>query len=94
MRCTFTEFLAEGYDFESLKKRKVPLTDEEREQVMANKAVWHMGHHNGKPSSAIWKAKTSNGKIVYGCNTHRAFQVRPTLKGAISIFHSFIKGTS
>lgn len=93
MRCTFTEFLAEGYDFEALKKRKIPLTDEERSEVMAKKAVWHMGNKD-KPSSAIWKAKTSNGKIVYGCNTHRAFQVRPTLQGAISIFHSFIKGTS
>lgn len=93
MRCTFTQFLSEGYDFKSLKKRKIPLSDEERAEVMTKKAVWHQGNKD-HPSSAIWKAKTSNGKIVYGCNTHRAFQVRSTLKGAISIFHSFIKGTS
>jgi hypothetical protein len=94
MKITFSQFLTEGYDLKSLTKRKIPLTDQEREEVMSKKAVWHMGNHNGKPSSAIWKAKDSKGKIVYGCNTHRAFQVRPTLKGAIEIFHSFIKDTA
>lgn len=93
MKITLSQYLYEGYDFESLKKRKEPLTDDEREQCMSADAVWHMGHMD-KPTPAVWKAKDSKGKTVYVTNTHRAFQVRPTLKGAISIFHSFIKGTS
>ena len=79
------------YKYKDLKDNKIPLTPEERKEVMAKKAVWHMG---GAPSSAVWKAKDKDGKIVYGTNTHRAVQMRPTLKGAISIFHSFIKGTA
>ncbi len=79
--------------FEKLKDNKIPLTDEERKKVMDADAVWHFSPGN-KPSPAVWKSKSKNGKITYVCNTHRAYQERPTLKGAISIFHSFIKGTS
>ena len=71
----------------------MPLTDEERKQVMDADAVWHFGNKD-KPTPAVWKAKTSSGKVVYGCNTHRAFQVKDTLKDAINIFHSFIKDTA
>jgi len=79
--------------FKKLQDNKVPLTDEERKQVMDADAVWHHGP-NGKATPAVWKSKDKEGKITYVTNTHRAFQARPTLKGAISIYHSFIKGTS
>lgn len=79
--------------FEKLKDNKIPLTPEERKIVMDADAVWHHGL-NGAPSPAVWKSKDKNGKITYVTNTHRAYQDRPTLKGAISIYHSFIKGTS
>jgi hypothetical protein len=83
-------------EFERLKENKIDLTPEERKECMDSKAVWrfHFGR-DGKqhPTPAVWKAKDSSGKIWYITNTHRAWQKRPTLKGAISIFHSFIKGT-
>lgn len=81
-----------GPDMKTLKKNKVKLTDEERELVMSRGAVWHMGNHNGKPSSAIWKSVV-NGKTWYVCNTHRAYQCKPTLKGAIKAFE-FIETTA
>lgn len=79
--------------FERLKDNKIPLTDEERKKVMDAEAVWHFSPGN-KPTPAVWKSKNSAGKITYVTNTHRAYQDRPTLKGAISIFHSFIKSTA
>jgi hypothetical protein len=89
------EFLIERKSkFEKLEDNKIPLTDEERKKVMDADAVWHFSHLD-KPSPAVWKSKDKKtGKITYVCHTHRAYQDRPTLKGAISIFHSFIKGTS
>lgn len=79
--------------FKVLKNNKCPLTAEEHEEVMVKKAVWHSGPH-GEPQSAVWKSKNRNGKITYITNTHRAYAVAPTLKGAISKYHSFIKGTA
>jgi len=87
--------LKEGkrYKYKDLKDNKIPLTPEERKEVMEKKAVWHHGP-NGEETPAVWKAKDKTGNIFYITNTHRAMQVRPTLKGAIAIFHSFIKGTA
>lgn len=79
-------------EFQRLQDNKIPLTDEERKEVMDKKAVWHF--HGKDANPAVWKAKDSKGKIWYITNTHRAYQKRPTLKGAISIYHSFIKGTA
>lgn len=81
-------------EMDTLKKNKVPLIDEERAEVMKKKAVWHHGP-NGEETPAVWKSKNKKtGKVTYVTNTHRAYQTRPTLKGAISIYHSFIKGTA
>jgi hypothetical protein len=80
--------------FEKLKDNKVPLTDEERKKVMDADAIWHHGP-NGAPSPAVWKSKDKKtGKITYVTNTHRAYNTAPTLKGAISRYHKFIKGTA
>ena len=89
-------------EFETLKKNKIPLTDEERKEVFKTDAVWHYGYSTDpntgrkvKKVSAIWKSKNpKTGKIVYGSNTHRAFQTAKSLKSAIKVFHDFIKGTS
>jgi hypothetical protein len=79
--------------FAVLETNKVPLTDEERAEVMAKKAIWHHGP-GGKPSSAVWKSKSSNGKFIYITNTHRAYKTAPTLQGAIRWYHRFIKSTA
>lgn len=87
MRCTFAEFLVEGYDLDSLKKRKVALTPEERDQVIKAGAVWSDGR------AGVWKAKDAKGNFVYGSNTHRAFSAEKSLATAIKKF-DFIKSTS
>lgn len=79
--------------FEVLKANKVPLTAAERKKVMDKKAVWHHGPH-GEPTPAVWKAKDSRGQTTYVTNTHRAYNEAPTLEGAISRYHKFIKGTA
>jgi len=85
--------ICEGtYDYKKLKASRLPLEPEEREKVFKAKALWHFAP-GGKPSSAIWKSKDSSGNIVYGCNTHRAVQIKPTLGAAINSF-KFIKTTA
>lgn len=80
--------------FKTLQQNKEPLTPEEREQVMKSGAVWHMGSDNGAASPAVWKSSDSKGKRTYVTHTHRAYNTAPTLRGAISRFHKFIKGTA
>jgi len=86
-----------GYDmkghpnYKDFKKNKVKLTPEERAQVMKAKAVWHF--NGGSPSPAVGKA-VINGKTWYETHTHRAINYAPSVKGAISRFHKFIKSTS
>lgn len=82
-----------GPKYKALKEGKVPLKPEERDLVMKRKAVWHLGNHNGKPSSAVFKSVV-NGKTWYTTSTHRAYNVTPTLKGTIERYHKFIKGTA
>ena len=80
-----------GPKMETLKKNKKNLTNEERKEVMDRGAVWHHGP-NGEATPAVWKAEV-DGKMWFVCNTHRAYQCKPTLKGAISSY-DFIETTS
>ena len=83
--------------FKVLKDNKIPLTDEERKEVVDKGAIWHMniGKNKTKETSAVWKSKNpKTGDITYVANTHRAYNTAPTLKGAIGRFHDFIKGTA
>lgn len=80
-------------EFERLQKNKVPLTDEERAEVMKAKAIWHKGPH-GEATPAVWKSKKKDGSFIYITNTHRLYNTAATLKGAISRYHKVIKGTA
>lgn len=100
-KMNFAQFITEEWsllnekaksEFEKLQDNKVDLDPEERKECMKCKAVWHF---NGKgPTPAVWKSKGRNGKMTYVTNTHRAYNTAPTLKGAISRYHNFIKGTA
>ena len=79
--------------FQQLKANKKPLSMLERAKVMAADATWHHGP-NGEPTPAVWKSVDKTGKVTYVTNTHRAFNARPTLRGAIARYHNFIKGTA
>ena len=81
-----------GPDFKTLKKNKVSLSKEEREEVIKSKATWNHGP-KGQPSPAVWKSEVK-GKTWYVTHTHRAFNVTSTLKGTIKRYHDFIKGTA
>jgi hypothetical protein len=76
---------------DKLKKNEVPLTDDERKQVMAAGATWHHGP-GGAPSPAVWKSEI-DGEIYYICQTHRATQCSKTIKAAIRSY-DFIKTTA
>jgi hypothetical protein len=90
----YEELLLEASEFKNLQKNKVPLTDEEREEVMKSKATWNHGP-NGEPSPAVWKSKDKKTrKVTYVTNTHRAFNTATTLKACINKYHNFIKGTA
>lgn len=80
-------------EFVKLKEQKVPLTAEERKKVMDAKATWHF---DGKgPTPAVWKSvDKKTGKVTFITHTHRAYNTAPTLKGAISRYHKFIKTTA
>lgn len=86
------ELLEETPKFETLKDHRAQLSPEEREEVMKAGAVWHHGP-GGEASPAVWKAE-HEGKTWYVTNTHRACQIKPTLKDAIASFHNFIKDTA
>ena len=81
-----------GPAMKALKKGKVKLTDDERDEVMKAKAVWHHGA-DGAETPAVWKSVV-NGKTWFVTNTHRAYQARKTLKAAIKAYHDFIKSTA
>ena len=89
---SFKIYLESGYDAKALKKNKMVLSPEEREEVMSRKAVWHDGP-NGEETAAVWKTKTKSGQIKFICNTHRAWAIKDTLKAAINAF-KFIKTTA
>jgi len=86
-------FEKKRYKMKELEKNKIPLTNEERNEVLKAKATWNFGP-NGSPSPAVWKSKTSDNEVIYVTNTHRAFATATTLKGAINKYHTKIKQTS
>lgn len=87
-----TEAKKKKSSFEVLRDNKIPLEPEEREKAMKAGACWHPSNHD-KPTCAIWKSKDSKGNVKYCCHTHRAYQAKSTLDGAIKAF-DFIKTTS
>lgn len=87
------ERLCEDDNFSYLAAHKQPLTAEERDEVMRSDAIWHHGV-KGEPSPAVWKAVDRKGNVWYITNTHRAYETASSLKGAIKLYHSFIKGTA
>lgn len=86
------QLLMEAPEMKTLKKNRQTLTADERNTVMAADATWHHGQ-KGEKSPAVWKSIV-NGKTWYVTNTHRAYQAKPTLKGAIRAYHDFIKSTA
>ena len=88
------EILLEATEFKTLEKNKQALTPEEHKECMEKQAIWHNGV-GGRPSPAVWKSiDPITKKTTYITNTHRAYNTAPTLKGAISRFHNFIKSTA
>lgn len=77
---------SKGPNMDTLKKNRTTLSEEERKEIVDKGAVWE----DNDP--AVWKAVV-DGKDWYVCNTHRAFQCKSTLKGAIKAF-DFIETTS
>ena len=90
---TFREYLVEANEYKTLKKNKIPLSVEEREECLNSKAVWHHGK-NGEETPAVWKSVDKDNKSTYITNTHRAWNKASTLKAAINKYHNFIKGTA
>jgi len=88
--------------YDKLEKNKVPLTEKERKEVFKKDAVWHYASsidpntgRKVKKVSAVWKSVDPKTKeATYITSTHRAYQTRKSLKAAINIYHSFIKGTA
>jgi hypothetical protein len=93
MKLPIIQSLREQSKFDALKKNKVPLTPEEKQECLDKKAVWHFSH-NKQPTAAVWKSENNNKKTTYITSSHRAYNTAKTLKGAIGRFHDFIKGTS
>ena len=85
--------IARRSEIRLLKDNRIQLTDEERQQVMDAKAVWHHGP-NGEESPAVWKSKNSRDEIVYVTNTHRVYQTSSDLKECIQLFHDVVKETA
>ena len=80
--------------FQVLRENKIPLTVQERELIMKSKAVWHHGP-KGEETPAVWKSVNPKTKEkTFITNTHRAFNAAPTVRGAISRYHKFIKSTA
>lgn len=69
--CLVENVLNESPELKTLKARRRSLNPAEKRQA---------------GDAPIWKANV-NGKTWYVCNTHRAYQARPTVKGAAHAWH-------
>jgi hypothetical protein len=85
--------LSESPQFDTLKQHQKPLTDEERDEVLQGKAVWHHNGANGTPSPAIKKSQV-DGNTWYWSNTHRCYSANRTLKAAINAFREIVEPSS
>ena len=101
---TYKQYLNENSEspkYDVLKKHQKPLTEKEKKEIFKNDAVWNFSAVSTDPNSgkkvnkrpAVWKSEV-NGKEWFVTDTHRAYKVKPTLKGAIASFHNFIKSTA
>jgi hypothetical protein len=72
------DLLTESPKVETLKKHKRPLSPEEQAKVAAVK----LPHGD---CATFWKAE-HEGKTWYVVHTHRAGQVRPSLKSALAVY--------
>lgn len=70
--------LTESPKIETLKKHKRPLSPEEQAQVAAVK----LPHGD---CATFWKSE-HEGQTWYVVHTHRAGQVRPSLKAALAVY--------
>lgn len=74
-RCLVENILNESPQLKTLKARRRSLDPEEKREA---------------GDAPIWKA-TVNGKTWYVCNTHRCYQARPTVKGAVHAWHNGVE---
>ncbi len=70
--------LLESPNLDTLKKHRKPLTPEEK----------HAFDTAGDDRSASALKAEVDGKTWYAVYTHRAYQVRPTLKAAVAVYPS------
>lgn len=83
------EMYKQATTIKELRKHQTQLSSEEKKIIDEGKAVW------GDGSRAVWKSvDPKTGKATFVTNTHRAACAKPTVKGAVGKFHSFIKSTA
>jgi hypothetical protein len=82
--------------YKDFKKNRVPLTPDERAEVMKRKAVWnfHFGKDGKRQKTPAVSKAIIDGKTWFETHTHRAINYAPSLRGAISRYHKFIKSTA
>lgn len=83
---------ADAPDFAALKAARTKLDDAERDAVMRAEAVWHHGP-KGEKTPAVWKSRLGE-QTWFVTNTHRCYQARRSLDGAIAAYHRTVKATA
>jgi hypothetical protein len=82
--------------YKDFKKNKVNLTPDERALVMGRKATWnfHFGRDGKRQKTPAVSKAVIGDKTWYATYTHRAINYATSVRGAISRYHRFIKGTA